>query len=268
MRFWTLASFILLMCWPVLAQPTPDYLKSEDEIHSHDLVLTEVAETLESWLAGRKSQAEFQAFLKSARQRIKSFQRLEKKVAGPVYADEMELLREIQSFAGEKAPDSDGQKSMFLSLSRTTESRTRALMAWRQTQLRRLLAADLTPAQQAYYRWELSWTEVWDREAELTSQLEHAFLDGTGPSPAELLSSFLKLRLQADKIACPESLKALDAKCKERLTLLTRTAEQLLRIRKRRNSGALTRVRRLSRQLSELTQEFQSERLSRLKALQ
>ena len=74
----------------------------------------------------------------------------------------------------------------------------------------------------------------------------------------------LAVRALAENIACPSNLETLDATATERLTLLTRTAEQLLRLEKRSSSGALTRVRRLSRQLSEITAKFQADRLKTL----
>jgi hypothetical protein len=255
---------LFLLCGPASAQPTPaSYLAAEREIHQHDVRLTEIATALENWLAGRMDQSDFLQLLESTR--LSPFQRLGPKAGKAAYAQEKQMLQRIQAFAAEKSPDSDGQRALFLSLSGFTESRTKTLMRWRQEKLRLLLAANLTNEQHVYYRWELAWTEVWDREAELTSQLEQAFLDESGaPPPQDLLRSLLKLRLRADNTACPQSLIALDTICKERLTLLTRTAEQLLRLKKRHSSGALTRVRRLSRQLSKMTQDFQEERLARL----
>ena len=264
-----LAVLVLFLSCAVAAQPTPStYLAAEKEIARHEDRLTQVAEGLESWLAGRTDQAAFQQLIENAQAGPATYRRLDPKTAQAVGLYEKELLRRIHAFANVKAPDSDGQRALFLRLGELTESRTRALMSWRQKELRQLLASDLTSEQHAYYRWQFSWTEIWDREADLTSELEHAFLgEDDSTSPQELLRALLKLRLRADSTACPKTLLGLDALSKERLTVLTRTAEQLLRLKERRSSGALTRVRRLSRQLSELTQKFRNQRIVRLESL-
>ena len=263
-----LLSFLFLTSY-ASAQTPAAYLKSEKEIHRHDKQLTTVAESLESWLAGRLSQAEFLATLESCLKACGEYRTLPPGVAQSLQTQEVSLLARISNFASEKAPDSEGQRSLFLSLSGLTESRTIRLIRWRQETLRKLLAGNLTRDQHNYFRWELAWLEVWAREAELTHRLEEAFLaEGQSEGePQKILKSFLSLRVLADNIACPASLESLDSTSTERLTLLTRTAEQLLRLDERRGSGALTKVRRLSRQLAEITSRFQSERLARLEAI-
>jgi hypothetical protein len=261
--------FFLLFISCASAQTPAGYLKSEKEIHHHDNQLTTVAESLESWLAGRLNQAEFLKLLNTSKKQCAEYRTLPPEVSQILRSQEATLLDKISSFASQKAPDSDGQRRLFLELSRLTESRTTHLIEWRQKALRKILAGQLSREQHNYFRWELAWLEVWGREAELTHRLEEAFLaEGQSDGePQQIVKSFLSLRLLADNIACPANLESLDSTATERLTLLTRTAEQLLRLAKRRGSGALTKVRRLSRQLAEITSRFQSERLARLEAI-
>lgn len=260
------AILILLLSSVGLAQSPVSYLQAETEVLEHQNRLTALAEALENWLAGRLSQEAFAQAIERAKD-SKPYRHLERPAATSVYADENKIIKKIESFAGKEAPDFDAQKQLLLSLSSFSESRTSNLLAWRRQQLKTLLGSKLTSSRRTYFEWELSWIGVWEKEAKLTKQLETAFLDDTGPEAQQLLKDLLKLRAQADAIARPQSLQELDATCKERLTLLTRTAEQLLRLKKRQSSSAVTKVRRLSRQLSALTQKFQTERLAKIKAL-
>ena len=267
LRF-VLLSLLILTSY-ASAQTPAAYLKSEKEVQRHDKQLTTVAESLESWLAGRLSQADFLKLLNTSKKECAEYRTLPAEVSRSLQSQEASLLDKISSFASQKAPDADGQRRLFLELCRLTESRTTRLIGWRQGTLRKILAGQLTRDQHNYFRWELAWLEVWGKEANLTHRLEEAFLaEGhTDGEPQQILKSFLSLRVLADNIACPPNLESLDSTATERLTLLTRTAEQLLRLEKRRGSGALTKVRRLSRQLAEITSRFQSERLSRLEAI-
>ena len=261
--------FLLIITSSAPAQTPATYLKSEKEIHRHDKQLTIVAESLESWLAGRLNQADFLETLENCRKQCGEYRTLPPGVALSLQTQDVSLLARISNFASEKAPDSEGQRRLFLGLSSLTEARTTNLIRWRQETLRKLLAGQLTRDQHNYFRWELAWLEVWGKEAALTRRLEQAFLDeGQGEGePQKILKQFLSLRVLADNIACPARLESLDSNATERLTLLTRTAEQLLRLEERRGSGALTKVRRLSRQLAEITSKFEVERLALLEAI-
>ncbi|MCA9779831.1 MAG: hypothetical protein KC800_24050 [Candidatus Eremiobacteraeota bacterium] len=254
---------LLLLCGPLWAQTPATYLKAEEEISLHDRQLTRVAESLENWLAGRLTQAELQKVVGGASKECSAYRALPALVGKTVYARESKLLDQISSFAAQTAPDAEGQRRLFLALSELTESRNEQLISWRQETLRKILAGKLSRDEHNYFRWELAWLDVWNKENGLTHQLELGFLEEPGGTsdPRQILKSFLAVRALAENIACPSNLETLDATATERLTLLTRTAEQLLRLEKRSSSGALTRVRRLSRQLSEITVKFQSERL-------
>lgn len=257
---------VLVTAGPVLSQS--NFLESEREIFRHDEQLNQVAEALENWLSGRMPQAELLETLKGARKQGGPYRTLPKAVGTKLYGWESRLLQSIEQFASQKAPDAKGQKKLFLLLGSLTESRSTELLQWRKSTLAGLLAKKPDAAQRAYFEWELKWIEIWRRETLLTSQLEQAFLDeNSTQDPREILKSFLQLTAQADQISVPANLAAVNTTSRERLTLLTRTAEQLVRLDTRQSSSALTRVRRLSRQLSKLTSQFQADRLTRLEKL-
>ena len=257
-------------CSPLAAQSRPSsYLAGEREIRLHDRLLTHLADSLENWLAGRQKHSQLSAELTKASQSLKSYQKLPSQTGKEVLKSELEVVGRIRAFSEQEEPDAEGQRTLFLALGRHTEARSLRLLQWRRDTLHQLLSLDLTKEQHAYYRWEAIWVPMWIEEAELTRKLQESFLEPKTESQQkkEVLQALLRLRLRAENTACPESHRALDAKLKERLTVLARTAEQLLRLEQQKSNGAVTRVRRLSRQLSELTEQFQSGRLETLRAL-
>ena len=271
-RIYLLIGLALLgIAWsPLAAQTIPSsYLAAEREIRVHDQLLTQLADSLENWLAGRQKHRELSSEITRLSKSLAPYRKLPAQTAQEVLRREREMVSQIQTFSEREDPDAEGQRALFLALSQYTEARSLKLLRWRQDTLHQLLSLDLSKEQHAYYRWEAVWVPMWLEEAELTRKLQQGFLESKTGSrqKQEVLQALLRLRLRADNTACPEAHRALDAKLKERLTVLARTAEQLLRLEAQKSSGTVTRVRRLSRQLSELTEQFQSTRLDTLQSL-
>lgn len=240
----------------------------EAEIYLHDQALHRTAGSLEDWLAGRKSKEALFAALNADTAHLGLPKKLPGAVGQEVGRAEAAIPKAIRAFANQESPDSSGQKALFLELSRYTADRTLALMKWRKQRLANLIAQTSAGKSHNVFRWELAWLDLWIEEAHLTRDLEQAFLlESFDKEAKDILKDFLRLRMRADLIACPPEARELDRSAKERLTVLTRTAEQLARIEKRQSSGAVTRVRRLSRQLSALTKSYQESRLALLKSL-
>jgi hypothetical protein len=250
---------------PCLAQTPsyPEFLSAEREVYAHEESLSTVAESLEEWLAGRQKKAELAGHLTSARKSLTPYRKIPKKYSGPLLQSELGILDRINEFSRSEEPDGEGQRRLFLGLSEFNEKRSLTLLEWRQAQAGHFLAGPQSEEIHGYFRWEASWLPIWKEEAGLTRRLQKGLLDTKGEDgqQTEVLKELLRLRSRADKVACPEAYRNVQDLSKERLTVLARTAEQLLRLEQRKSRGAVTRVRRLSRKLTEITKKFQTERL-------
>lgn len=154
---------------------------------------------------------------------------------------------------------------MLLSVSTLSQERTTHLLEWRAERLKNLLARDLSIDLHRYLRWEATWVRLWIDEADLTARLQRGFLDEVSQSEQkQILKELLRLRVKAEHTAFSQDLEALDTLAKERLTVLARTAEQLMRLDEHKSQGAFVRVRRLSRELDKITERFQADRLEAL----
>ncbi len=234
----------------------------------HEGALAVLAESLEEWLAGRMKQVALVQKLEGISKTLSSYRGLDSTVFSQVAGLEQKMLDRTLAFAKTDSPDSDGQRALFLSLSELNEKRNLALLGWRSKRVSELLAVDLPSPAHSYFRWEAGWLPLWTEEVRLTGELQRRLLDSGDDSQSntDILKGLLRLRARAESIAVPDAYAPLNSLSKKRLTLLARTGEQLLRMDERKSRGALTRVRRLSRQLSELTEEFQLRRLAILAA--
>lgn len=239
------------------------FLQAERQLLQQEQALSRLADGLEEWLAGRLAKEQLLIKLEEVSQDLKECPGLPRDSSRKLLRLERTMLDKARSFATRNKPDGEGQRELFLSLSSLNEERTLLLLEWRTRQLTELLA-DSTPAElHAHYRWEASWLPLWREEAVLTRKLQQGLLN-EGPDQADhraILQSLLRLRSRAEAVAPPALDRELHRLCLERLVILARTAEQLLRLEKRKSRGALTRVRRLSKRLSALTEEYQEKRL-------
>lgn len=258
---------VLFLLASVSAKPSARYLACESEVSRHEEALSGLALSTEEWLSGRLKQQQMLTRLAHSESALGSYLNLPKPVATQAFAAEQKMLRETRRFVEAKEPDSEGQKALFLKLGGLQESRTKSLLNWRLGQ-NKALARGGRPSE--YLAWEAHWLPLWLEEATLTRKLQLALLsdDETGvKEKKDILRSLLRLRVKGEKVQVGSQLQELQALSQERLTILARTAEQLIRMEKRKSRGALTRVRRLSKKLTRLTQEFQGKRLKQLKQL-
>ena len=251
---------------PALAEDSSfqRFVKTEKQILSHEQQLSKMASALEEWLSGRSKRSVLLETLKqveSATSRPPSLPAMTQKA---VESSERDMLRLVREFATSKDPDGDGQRRLFSGMSQTTEKRTLALLSWRTATVKELLSRKLPADRASQLTWEAAWYPIWAEEAKYTRRLQAGLLEEATRDQSDILKGLLALRVRAQAIPCPPRLTELQKMSLERLTLLARTAEQLLRLEKRQSRGALTRVRRLSRKLSDLTEQFQSRRLELL----
>lgn len=266
-RFLAVLLIAITLLQTALAEPESfqDFLKNEKQIVSHELELSRMASVLEEWLSGRSKRSVLLETLKQVEAATARPPSLSKKAKDTVKSTEAEMIRLIREFATEEDPDGDGQRRLFSGMSQTTEKRTLALLSWRAGVVKELLKQKLPAARSAQLTWEAAWYPIWAEEAKYTRRLQAGLLEESAGDDSEILKGLLALRVRAQAISCPERVADLQRMSLERLTILARTAEQLMRLEKRKSRGALTRVRRLSRKLSALTEEFQSRRLELLR---
>lgn len=253
-RFLALLALLYLTTLPAWAQTS--YKEVETELYARESTLAEMANALETWLSGRATLEHTQSTIKSARSKLAS--------AAPVRGlgeFEETIATEITTFLNGKEHTAEGQRRLFSKLGQATRDRSLALIEWRQAEIAKL------KGESDWKSWETSWLPLWKDEAELTYELQLKLLDPEKFSKAEnsaLLRKLLALQTQAQKIEASQDLEKLQSLSVERLTVLARAAEQLLRMDRTQSRGAVTRVRRLSKRLDALTREF---RQLRLKAL-
>ena len=241
------------------------FVETEQQVLSHERQLSKMASILEEWLSGRAKRSALLETLKEVESATSRPPNLSKAAQNTVRSSEAEMIRLVRNFATAEDPDGDGQRRLFSGMSRTTEKRTQALLSWRIQTVSELLKQKLSAAQKSQLVWEAAWYPIWSEETKYTRLLQAGLLEEATSEEGEILKGLLALRVRAQAIQCPERLADLQKLSLERLTILARTAEQLLRLEKRKSRGALTRVRRLSRKLSELTELFQARRFELLR---
>lgn len=261
-------SLLLVLAVPALADHA-GLVAAEQQIVAHEAVVTDLSKSLEEWLSGRMGQKAFLSKVDSLGQALHPYTGLAAGTGNAVLKLEQGLLEAARAFAKQESPTAAGQRQLFLSLGRLTEERTQKLLDWRSKEIGRMLKSERYSTRKAYYGWEASWIPLWREEARLTYQLQASVLSDKSEDKAgrEVLSSFLKLTAKADQLKVPDTAVALQSLSKDRLTVLTRTSEQLLRLEKRQSRSAITQVRRLSAKLSTLTEQYQSARLKLLRTL-
>lgn len=257
-----------MLATPALAEHG-GMVAAEEQIVSHEAVVTDLSKNLEEWLSGRMAQRAFLNKVDTLRQSLQAYTGLQAGTGEAVLKLENGLLDAAAAFAKQESPTAAGQRQLFLTLGRLTEERTQKLLDWRAKEIGKMLKSEKSPKRKAYYAWEEAWIPLWREEARLTYKLQASVLSEKSEDKAgrEVLSSFLKLTAQADQLKVPDTAADLQSLSKDRLTVLTRTSEQLLRLEKRQSRSAVTQVRRLSAKLSTLTEQYQSARLKLLRAL-
>lgn len=219
-------------------------------------------------MAGRSDLAALKATLSQARTKLSTPLSLPKSLSDKVARSEAGLLAAVGSFAAEQAPDADGQRKLFERLNSFTRERSLALLEWRSNNNASLRksASQGSPAAR-FLSWESAWIPLWKSEIELTYRLQKSALTSSQGKerPSTLVREILAVQSQAASLTPSKELASLQEMASQRLTLLARTAEQLDRLGHSR--GALTRVRRLSKEQAELGRKLQEQRLALLMSL-
>lgn len=255
-RFAALLTLVCLTLFPTRAE-VQTFQSVETSLFARESTLAEMAGALESWLSGRATLEDTKVLVGKARTSLAQ--------SSPVPAldsFEKEMANQIFSFLQSDEHTADGQRRLFRKLGESTRDRSLALIKWRQGEMPTL------KADQAWKTWETAWLPLWKEEATLTYELQLKLLDPEQFSKAEnsaLLRELLALQTRAQKIEAGQDLEKLQSLSVERLTVLARAAEQLLRMDRTQSRGAVTRVRRLSKQLDALTREFRQLRLQKIR---
>ncbi len=194
---------------------------------------------------------------------------LPQELAARVSKAEQGMLDAVGGFTASQAPDAEGQKALFQRLNGFTRDRSNALLEWRGAANARFKQGSKPGTPRARYQaWEAAWLPLWKSEIDITYRLQ---ADALKASRSEKASSYVReilaLQRQAAAVVTPKELQELQDLSLRRLTVLARTAEQLQRLSEGESRGALTRVRRLSKELSDLGRQMQEMRLARLSAL-
>jgi hypothetical protein len=244
---------------------------AEKGVLKHDLALARLAAGLEDWLTGRSDLAAIKATLAAVKSDLGQATTLPKDVAARSSKAEQGLLAAVAGFTAEQSPDSEGQRALFESLNGYTRDRSVALLEWRISNNRQLRSAAQKGAAQArYLDWEAAWLPLWKAEVDITYRLQKSVLHSSkaekdnGPA---FVRELLALQGKANAVPVPKELAALQEVAVRRLTLLARTAEQLNRLGRGESRGALTRVRRLNKEQTELGRQLQDQRLDILVGL-
>ena len=267
-----IALLVLLLCWgpAARAQTFSSVAAAEKGVQQHDKSLANLVTGLEDWLTGRSELAAFRKVIAGVKTGLTRPLALPKNVSSQVSAAEQGVLKAVGSFLAEKEPDAEGQRALLQSLNGFTHDRSLALLAWRETNNRALLAANKGKAAQAYLKWESAWLKLWKSETEITYRLQKDVLSSgksQGIDGALYVRELLALQTKAAAVSVPPAAEALQDMAVRRLTLLARTAEQLGRLGRGESRGALTRVRRLNKEQAELSSSLQEKRLALLSTL-
>lgn len=238
---------------------------AEKAVQRHERALAKLAAGLEDWLTGRQGVQATRQRIQAVAQELKSPLPLPATVSARVRQAESGLLQAVTAFLAESAPDADGQRALFAKLNSFTRERALAVLGWRSTNSQRLRAS--TPkgsSRSRYLVWEAGWLPLWQAEVELTYRLQAHVLSGSQSGGGGFVREVLAIQARASEIAAPGELQGLQELALRRLTLLARTAEQLNRLGRGESRGALTRVRRLNKEQTELGQQLQERRLAAL----
>jgi hypothetical protein len=242
---------------------------AEKGVQSHDRALARLAAGLEDWLSGRGELAAFGKTLRQVKADLGKSAGLPRGTAAQVEAAERSLLASVSSFAAQRAPDAEGQRAMFQSLNNATRERALALLDWRAGNNAGLRKSARERSAREYLVWEAAWLPLWKSETEIGYRLQKAFLQKTPVEGAgsALIRELLALQARASEVPAGKSVQGLQELAVRRLTLLARTAEQLDRLGRGATHGAITRVRRLNKEQTELVRQLQEQRLAILTAL-
>lgn len=242
------------------------FVSFESQIFRHEQALAVASRSLEEWLSGRLDQ---KAFLNQLDVQKKSFGALPGSTGTAIRKSELDMLDSMGSFARSQQPTADGQRKLFLTLGELNCRRSEEYLQWRERELKGLLASKLPIGAKDYFAWEAAWNPIWLEEARLTRRLQQGMLSGSasGEESKKVLQGLLKLSERGAKIKAPGTARELQTLALDRVAVLARTAEQLIRLESRQSRSALTQVRRLSRKLSSVTEEFQGKRLQIIQSL-
>ncbi len=264
---------VIACCGQALAQGGT-WLMGEEELRTRDLGLQKLFSATEEWLGGRMSLDKLKAELGEVKRVLASpAAGLPEAERAEIVALDTEVLGRVQAFSDLTEPSVESQKILFADLARLMRQRNLWALSWRKKELNRKLGQGPDAAPTRYLRWELSWVPIWEEEIHSTYELQSLLLalsrgeSGTSQKGKELTRRLLALQERAGNIAVPNELRALQDLSEQRLTLLARTSEQLLRLEQGQSRGALQRVRKLSRELAEFTERFQTLRLEKVRAL-
>lgn len=244
---------------------------AEQSLRVHDNALVRLAGELEAWLGGRQNQATTKKSVEVLGRELSRPLELPSEAKKKIAAAETVLLRGVNRFLSESQPDLEGQRRLFQEINSAIRDRQLAVLQWRVSVNRALIGASQSVKALHWFTWEASWLPLWKSEVDLTYSLQSAFLARRDTDDAELtrlVGGILRLQQQARLVGTPTELANLQQLAQGRLTLLARTAEQLMRLRRAGESrGAMTRIRRLSRDQAEISQKLQDARLAALRSL-
>ncbi len=237
-------------------------------MQKHDQALARLAGGLEDWLTGRQGLQATRQLLDGVGRELRTPLALPKPIAARVSQSESGLLQAVKAFTSESAPDAEGQRALFRQLNELTRNRAVAVLEWRSANNARLRAVAAKGSGRArYLAWEAGWLPLWKAEIDLTYRLQAHVLSGAQGQSGGFVRELLGLQAKAGEVATAKELQNLQELAVRRLTLLTRTAEQLDRLGRGESRGALTRVRRLNKEQTELGKQLQDQRLATLSAL-
>lgn len=259
----------LAMVAPVWGAPADlqGLLASETRVAHNEATWQKVAGSLEEWLSGRRDLAAMKADLVTAQKAIGSRPVVAGEVGRRVYQAERAMLAAVQGFVFQKEPSATSQRALFRTLNDLSRERALGLLDWRSEQAR-LHSRSAGPSAAPYWAWELAWLPRWRQEVELTHRLQSSALAEGGASSGQgIVGDLLRLQSEASASTPAAPLAPLQETALQRLTVLARTAEQLERLSRSESRGALTRIRRLSRELAQLNGRLQEQRRAFLAAL-
>lgn len=244
---------------------------AERGVLKHDYALARLAAGLEDWLTGRSDLAAIKATLAAVKSDLGQATALPKDAAARLGKAEQGLLAAVAGFTAEQSPDAEGQRALFESLNGFTRDRSVALLEWRiGNNLQLKSAAQKGSARARYLDWEAAWLPLWKAEVDITYRLQKSVLQSfktQEDNGSAFVRELLAVQSKANAVSVPKELSALQEVAVRRLTLLARTAEQLNRLGRGESRGALTRVRRLNKEQTELGRQLQDQRLAILVGL-
>lgn len=265
---------LLLLCLLALpgqaqsAVTVKQVAQAEARVQKHDQALARLANGLEDWLAGRADLAAMKATVAAVKSQLSQPLSLPSEVSTRVTQAEQGLLSAVNGFTTARAPDAEGQRALFEQLNVFTRDRSLALLHWRVRNNEQLRKQHKPGTQGSrYLEWEAAWLPLWKSEVDLSYRLQKSALSQKEGQSAGFVRELLSLQSQAAAVNTPQELQALQEISLRRLTVLARTAEQLGRLQRGESRGAVSRVRRLSKELAELGQQLQERRLGFLNTM-